>query len=189
MSFITVKVEAQTYQDTIKLHQQHLTNEYLNPEKSPLSQQDLKEFKGHDFFPINAAFKVRAQFERTADAVPFLMKTTTDRLPYYQVYGVATFNINGKAYRLNIYQSLRLRQTVAQENPLFLPFTDTTNGIETYGGGRFIDLSVPEENTITIDFNKAYNPYCAYSPRYSCPIPPKENDLAIAITAGIKKPK
>ena len=69
---------------------------------------------------------------------------------------------------------------------LFLPFTDNTNGVETYGGGRYIDLKIPAGNTINIDFNKAYNPYCAYSDKYSCPIPPPENHLDIEIKAGIK---
>ncbi len=72
------------------------------------------------------------------------------------------------------------------ENYLFLPFTDLTNGNGTYGGGRYIDLEIPKGDTMVIDFNKSYNPYCAYNGKYSCPIPPKENDLNIAIKAGVK---
>ena len=69
---------------------------------------------------------------------------------------------------------------------LFIPFTDKTSGIETYGGGRYIDLVLSDivNKTCTIDFNKAYNPYCAYTAGYNCPIPPKENDLPVAIKAG-----
>jgi len=71
---------------------------------------------------------------------------------------------------------------------LFLPFTDLTNGTVSYGGGRYIDLKIPEEeDAIVIDFNTAYNPYCAYSPRYSCPIPPEENHLEIEIPVGVKQ--
>ena len=70
---------------------------------------------------------------------------------------------------------------------LFLPFTDLTNGDTTYGGGRYIDMRIPEKNTIILDFNQSYNPYCAYGGNYSCPIPPAENNLDIAITAGVKK--
>ena len=69
---------------------------------------------------------------------------------------------------------------------LFLPFTDLTSGVDTYGGGRYIDQKIPEGNSIIIDFNQSYNPYCAYNPRYSCPIPPPENDLLIEIMAGVK---
>ncbi|MGW9685934.1 DUF1684 domain-containing protein [Flagellimonas sp. 2504JD1-5] len=176
----------QTYQDSIVEYQKELNDFYSNEEKSPLTQKDLKRFKGHDFFAIDENFKVEAKFERAVNAVPFLMKTTTDRLPTYELYGVATFEINGETLQLHIYQNHRLRETEKYKNHLFLPFTDLTNGNETYGGGRFIDLEIPEGDTIVIDFNKAYNPYCAYNKKYSCPIPPKENDLPVNINAGIK---
>ena len=70
---------------------------------------------------------------------------------------------------------------------LFLPFLDATNGIETYGGGRYIDLTIPESNQITIDFNKSYNPYCAYNEKFSCPIVPRENYLSLKVNAGVKR--
>ncbi len=176
----------QTYQDSIVEYQKELNDFYSNEEKSPLTQKDLKKFKGHDFFTIDEKFKVVAKFERAVDAVPFLMKTSTDRLPTYEVYGVATFQLNGKTLQLNIYQNHRTRVMPQYKNHLFLPFTDLTNGDETYGGGRFIDLEIPEGDTIVIDFNKAYNPYCAYNKKYSCPIPPKENDLPVHINAGVR---
>jgi len=69
---------------------------------------------------------------------------------------------------------------------LFFPFTDLTNNASTYGGGRYIDLRIPQGNVIVLDFNKAYNPSCAYSPKYSCPIVPGENNIDVAITAGVK---
>ena len=75
------------------------------------------------------------------------------------------------------------------KNHLFLPFTDLSNGEKSYTGGRFIDLEIPNSDVIVIDFNKAYNPYCAYSPDYSCPIPPAENHLNVNILAGVMKPK
>lgn len=182
-------VNAQSHKDNIIEFQNHLNEEYKNPEKSPLPKKEIRKFKGHDFFPINETYRVEAQFERVPNAVPFLMQTTTDRLPTYEVYGVATFELNGQEYQLNIYQGHATRQMPQYRDHLFLPFTDVTNGETTYGGGRFIDLKIPEGDVLVIDFNKAYNPYCAYSPRYSCPIPPKENDLPIAISAGIKMVK
>ncbi|MEO9512299.1 MAG: DUF1684 domain-containing protein [Flavobacteriaceae bacterium] len=180
-------VNAQSHKDSILEFQNHLNEEYKNPEKSPLTKKDLKTFKGHVFYPINEKFNVKARFEKVETPVPFLMKTTTERLPTYEIYGIATFEIDNQQFKLNIYQSLRLRAMNQYKNYLFLPFTDLTNGNETYGGGRFIDLEVPNEDFIMIDFNKAYNPYCVYDPKYSCPIPPKENDLQYHITAGIKK--
>tara|TARA_B100000949_G_scaffold100667_1_gene89799 strand:- start:345 stop:1058 length:714 start_codon:yes stop_codon:yes gene_type:complete len=179
----------QTYKDSILDFQNHLNEEYSNPEESPLTQKDIKKFEGHEYFPIDESFKVKAQFERVDDAVPFLMKTTTNRLPTYEIYGVATFEINNQKFSLNIYQSHQLRETEEYKNYLFLPFTDLTNGESTYSGGRFIDLEIPTSDYITIDFNKAYNPFCAYNPKYSCPIPPPENSLPIEIVAGIKKAK
>ncbi|WP_190808361.1 DUF1684 domain-containing protein [Flagellimonas sp. S3867] len=176
----------QTYQDSVIEFQNELNTFYGDEEKSPLTKKDFKKFKGHYFFDIDENFKVEAKFDRAVDAVPFLMKTSTDRLPTYEIYGVATFKINGKTHKLNIYQNHKLRETEKYKNHLFLPFTDLTNGNETYGGGRFIDLEIPDGDTIVIDFNKAYNPYCAYNKNYSCPIPPKENDLPIRIIAGIK---
>ncbi|NAY93431.1 DUF1684 domain-containing protein [Muricauda sp. JGD-17] len=176
----------QSYKDSVLEFQSHLNAEYQDSEKSPLEKSDVKKFKGHDFFPIDENFKVKAEFKRVDKAVPFLMKTTTDRLPTYEIYGVATFELNNQKLKLNIYQSHSLRDTEEYKDYLFLPFTDLTNGDETYVGGRFIDLEIPKEDFIIIDFNKAYNPYCAYSPKYSCPIPPKENDLPIHIYAGIK---
>lgn len=180
-------LHAQSHEDAILEFQTHLNEEYKNPDTSPLEKRDLKKFKGHEFFPVNEKFKVKATFNRILEPTPFPMKTTTDRLPIYEVYGVANFELDGKEYRLNIYQSHMLRETDEYKDYLFLPFTDLTNGETTYGGGRFIDLEIPSEDYIIIDFNKAYNPYCAYNAKYSCPIPPEENDLDMYIMAGIKK--
>ena len=181
------KAVGQTYKDSISDFQSHLNEEYSDPKESPLTKKDLKKFTGHNFFPTDKKYRVKAKFERVNEAVPFLMKTTTDRLPTYEIYGIATFELNDQQIKLNIYQSHRLRETEEYKDYLFLPFTDLTNGQETYSGGRFIDLEIPEEDLIIIDFNKAYNPYCAYNPKYSCPIPPEDNVLQIEINAGIKK--
>ena len=88
---------------------------------------------------------------------------------------------------MNVYQNQELIKQEGFENYLFLPFSDETNGIESYGGGRYIDLRIPESNKLIIDFNSAYNPYCAYNDKYSCPIVPRENYLRTRIEAGVKK--
>jgi uncharacterized protein (DUF1684 family) len=88
---------------------------------------------------------------------------------------------------LAIYQNVDLVNTAGYEDYLFIPFKDLTNGEDTYGGGRYLDLKIPEGETILIDFNRAYNPYCAYNHNYSCPIPPFENHLKVKIEAGVKK--
>ena len=176
------------YTDEIKLFQYELNTEYADASESPLTKEDLKTFKALDFFEINEMYKVTAQFELTPNSPVFELKTTTDRLPLYRKYGIATFTLDGKKHSLSIYQSQDLMNSLEYENYLFLPFNDATNGKSSYGGGRFIDLEIPTvgSKTIIIDFNKAYNPYCAYNHKFSCPIPPKENSLNILIEAGVK---
>jgi hypothetical protein len=181
-----VELKAQTHKENILKFQEELNAEYLNPDKSPLPKKELKKFEGLPFFEIDENFKVEAKFVRSKNATPFQMKTTTNRLPTYETYGQAIFELNGQTFTLNIYQNYQLRETVAHKDYLFIPFTDLGNGEETYGGGRYIDLRIPKDDTIVLDFNKAYNPYCAYNPAYSCPIPPKENHLDIKVTAGVK---
>ena len=105
----------------------------------------------------------------------------------YIKFGEAHFKIDGKALVLNIYQNIELSKKKEYVDYLFLPFSDLTCGKESYIGGRYIDLKIPTSDTILIDFNTAYNPYCAYNHKYSCPIVPLENDLPVAINAGVKK--
>lgn len=167
--------------------QQTLNNEYANREESPLTDEDFKTFKGLDFYPIDSKFIVEAQFKRTPDEKVFKMKTTGARLPEYVKYGVLTFKLDGKKFNLNVYQNIELAKKTGFEDYLFLPFSDLTCGKQSYIGGRYIDMRIPKGDTVTIDFNKAYNPYCAYNHKYSCPIVPLENDLDIEILAGVKK--
>jgi len=177
---------SQDYQKSIIEFQNKLNEEFRNPDESPLTIEDREKFDSLAFFPVNEKYRVLAKFERIENAIPFAMKTTTDRLPVYEIYGVATFILGEIEYKLNIYQSHSLREKEEYKSYLFLPFTDVTNGVESYGGGRFIDLKIPEGDQIIIDFNMAYNPYCAYNHSYSCPIPPEENDLNCEIRAGVK---
>lgn len=166
--------------------QKHLNKEFRSEEESPLSPEDREHFVSLDFFKIDTTFSVMADFVRTPFETPFEMQTSTDRRPVYVKYGEVYFDLKGKEYKLNVYQSQDLKKTNEYKDYLFLPFTDPTNGETSYAGGRYIDLSIPKSNKIRIDFNQAYNPYCAYSGNYSCPVPPEENELSIPITAGVK---
>jgi hypothetical protein len=107
------------------------------------------------------------------------MTTSTGSVKEYYKYGQFSFEVNGQPVTLQVYQDL-------DRNYFFLPFVDATAPDETYGAGRYLDLEPEQGNTFTIDFNYAYNPYCAYNDRWNCPIPPKENRLAIRIEAGEK---
>lgn len=170
----------------IQAYQEEENAKFRNPETSILLPADRETFAALDYYEIDTSFIVEARFIRTPDEQPFLMKTTTARLPEYVKYGEAHFEIDGKAFKLALFQSTSHESEEGYEDYLFLPFTDLTSGDGSYGGGRFIDCWIPEGETIVIDFNRSYNPYCAYNPRYSCPIPPKENDLQIRIEAGVK---
>ncbi|NMH28905.1 DUF1684 domain-containing protein [Flavobacterium silvaticum] len=170
-----------------KAAQDKLDSEYANPAESPLEEKDLKTFHGLDFFPVSGDYYIIAKFKRTESESPFEMKTSTKRRPMYVKYGEVEFSIDGKTCKLNVYRNIELSKKEEYKDHLFLPFRDDTNGEETYAGGRYIDLKIPSGNTMVIDFNEAYNPYCAYNHKYSCPIVPSENILEVAIRAGVKK--
>ena len=166
--------------------QAEMNAQFTDSEESPLTEEDLSTFKGLEFFPIDTSYRVRARLEFHGDSKPFAMQTTTDRLPIYKLYATARFHLKGKDCSLEIYQSQDLVQDPEYKDYLFLPYTDKTNGNSTYGGGRYIDLSVPDGDEIVIDFNQSYNPYCAYNSEYSCPIPPGANRLDLEIRAGVR---
>ncbi len=178
---------SQKYYQEIKAYQDTMNTEFANPKISPLMEDDVFHFKKLDFFTIDSSYRIIAHLKVTPGELPFQMKTTTSRKPIYVLYGEVSFIIKGVAYKLNIYQNLDLIKKEGYKDYLFIPFNDLTNGFESYGGGRYIDLKIPEGDSLTIDFNKCYNPYCAYNHTYSCPIPPEENVLNCKIMAGVKK--
>ncbi|EDM44884.1 hypothetical protein SCB49_02149 [unidentified eubacterium SCB49] len=159
---------------------------FATAETTILTKRDFRKFEALDFFPVDLKYRVEATFVRTPDEIPFLMPTTTERTPEYVKYGEAHFKIDSVKLKLNLYQNTAPSDDPELKDYLFLPFTDWTSGDGSYGGGRFLDAYIPEGDIIILDFNKAYNPYCAYNHRYSCPIPPKENDLSVRIEAGVK---
>ncbi|RZW43323.1 MAG: DUF1684 domain-containing protein [Flavobacteriaceae bacterium] len=166
--------------------QKEMNAMFKDASRSPLLAKDRKEFSGLDFFSYDQKFKVNAKLQRTPDTEFFKMKTNTDDVSEERVYGILSFEMGGLKHKLNVYQGKENLQTEGLEDHLFLPFLDLTNGGETYGGGRYIDLKIPKGDHIEIDFNTAYNPYCAYNERYSCPIVPRENFLNIKVEAGLK---
>lgn len=172
---------------SVEAFQQELNANHANPEKSPLMEEDRKDFKTLDFFPINEQLAVVATFVKSKGEKSFEMKTTTERLPLYIKYGELHFKIDGKDFKLDVFQNLDLIKKKGFKDHLFLPFSDLTSGNESYIGGRYIDMKKPKGKTVLIDFNKAYNPYCAYNYKYSCPIVPLQNDLMVEIKAGVKK--
>ncbi|MDO3426597.1 DUF1684 domain-containing protein [Chryseobacterium sp. APV1] len=170
----------------IKKFQKELNAEYVNPKETPLRGDNFKNFKQHPFFPISLKFRITAKFEKTENAEPFDLPTSSGKTKPYREFGKATFQLDGKSYTLTIYQSLDLIKQKKYKDHLFLPFRDATNEKETYGGGKYLDLTIPKGKTIILDFNKSYHPYCAYNAYdYNCPVVPEENKLPVEIRAGV----
>lgn len=141
------------------------------------------------FYPVNEKYLIKCKFKRSMNSPWFRMESSGQIKRNYRVYGTIHFLINDTTVTLNIYQSQDLMATDKYRDHLFIPFTDATSGEETYESGRYIDLEIKDikNDTVVIDFNKAYNPYCAYvSGKFNCPIPPAENRLPVAIRAGEK---
>lgn len=167
-------------------YQEEKNEEFINPKTSPLPDRYRKDFEGLDFFPANTDYVIKASFKRTVEAQPFQMPSTTNEKTWEVVFGVAHFELNGQKFELEVYQGLELKTRPGFEDYLFLPFLDLTNGEETYGGGRYLDLRIPDGDSIIIDFNKAYNPYCVYNKKYSCPLVPRQNFMNTKVMAGVK---
>ncbi|WP_197088611.1 TonB family protein [Rufibacter radiotolerans] len=176
------------YQQEIARHRAQEDSVFKHSEKSPLTPEDKAIFVGLAYFPVQEVYKVKARFVRTAQEGIFKMPTTGTRTPEYVKYGELHFAFQGQPLRLNVYQNQELMKQVQYSNYLFIPFTDATTGHETYATGRYLDFSIPVmgQDSVWVDFNKAYNPSCAYSAGYSCPIPPKENKLPVRVEAGVK---
>lgn len=180
-----VAAQLNAYQRSIQEHRQAYKEEFLTDENSPLKKEDTAFLR---FFEPHSGYIVPAHFEKIEDKSGFDMQTHNGVLKKYFIYGFVTFTLQGKNCTLFIYQSEKLRTKAGMEDHLFIPFTDNTNYEQSFGGGRYLDFKIKDiqNNKLIIDFNKCYNPYCAYKEGYACPIPPKENDLTIRIEAGEK---
>ena len=171
----------------VEKFQNGLNSVCLNPEISPLSKKQRTTFKTLDFFPINEKFFVIAKFVRTDAGKPIRIDDNVFIKPKFIKYGEATFSIDGKTFKLDVYCQLGDLKSIEYKDKLFLPFTDFTTGRESYIGGRFVDLIMPTGDTIIIDFNRSYNPCSAFRNIYPKSKVPLENDLKIEIEAGVKK--
>lgn len=184
--FTQIKKQQSKAAKEIKKFQKDLNKEYLDPKETPLRDDNFAKFKQHPFFPIDLKYRVTAKFIKTENPQPFDLPTSSGKSKSYQEFGKATFELNGKSYTLTIYQSLDLMKMEKYKDHLFLPFHDETNNKETYGGGKYMDLKIPSGNTIVLDFNQSYQPFCAYNAYdYNCPIVPEGNKLAVEIRAGV----
>lgn len=186
--FGPVILMAQSLEQEIQSYRDKQIQEMVKDEFGPL-RKDQVEFVS--FYPAKQDYVVTASVEQLFNEPTFRMPTYDGTSNEYKRYGFLNFELNGKKYKLTAYQSVALFQNATYKNHLFVPFMDNTTGETTYEGGRYLDLSISDikDGKIKIDFNRAYNPYCAYSNGYRCPQPPKDNILNAVIEAGEKKYK
>mgnify|MGYP001376693493 FL=1 len=171
------------YNNDLTPFQREINDFFKDASVSPLKKRDLKNFRGLDFFTYDSTYLVTAKLTKTPKEKPFMMLTTTDMVVEYIKYGTVSFELLDNQYSLDIYKNL---EDPNERDNLFLPFLDDTNGNESYGGGRYINLDIPQVDNLIIDFNSAFNPYCVYDEKYSCPIVPRENYIPLEIKAGVK---
>lgn len=155
----------------------------LTNERSPLKEEDKDRFEGLDYFAPDTAFAFPVTLRRYPAPKEIVMATSKDKPREMWCIGYFPFQYEGAEHRLQVY----MPKDTSDGAYWFIPFADASTGKETYEGGRFIDIEDISSDSTFLDFNYAYNPYCAYNPRYDCPIPPAENRLSVAIRAGEKK--
>lgn len=181
LNFLTVGESTEDYIERLETERKD-KNGFMLSSTSPFTDEDKKTFSGLNFYPIDEAFRVTAKLTKMEKKQPIFIESTTGEQLKYIPFGYADFELKGNEYRVILYQDWEEKDP----NKLSLMFADDTSARDTYGGGRYVDVQYRNTNAVTIDFNNAYNPYCHFNAEYSCPIPPRENMLDIAIEVGEK---
>lgn len=174
----TTTMDSTQFSDLLKMREEK-DNYFRNDPQSPIPLEEREGFEGLNYYAPDSAYIVNARFEAAASADTFLMQTTSDDIRKTVKAGTFIFTINGQEGRLAAYQFVG-----KEHSSYFVPFKDATNRSETYPTGRYLDIDIAADNSYVLDFNLAYNPYCAYNENYSCPLVPAENELPFAIKAG-----
>ena len=162
--------------DELSRHRAAKDEFFKRDHRSPILDQ--ASFKGLRYFDPDPAFRFTVA-PAAADGETIEVQTSDGRRRSYRRAATVSLDTPGGQADLTLY-------TTEGSDAFFVPFRDATSGSETYGAGRYLDIEPNDDGTVTIDFNMAYNPFCAYSEAYSCPLPPPENRLDVPITAGEK---
>ena len=174
--------EPADYEGWVASQRQSKDDYFKRAARSPLPPQQRESFAGLPYYPIEPG--LRFEF-LTLGPLPEGLETETHvqtsdgKVRHGERVGTLSFSVDGVEQRL-----VALQLEGSQDGSLFVPFKDSTNGPDTYGAGRYLDLAAQDDGTYDLDFNLAYAPFCAYSPAYSCPLPPPENWLTVPIRAG-----
>jgi uncharacterized protein (DUF1684 family) len=180
---MTVRDES-AWRDALRTHRRHKDEYLATDHHSPLPTGERDRFDGLDYFEPDPSYRFEVSLDEYEDKETITIATTTEGERAYLVWGAFHVEIDGEAVSLDAYRRS------ADEDRLWVPFRDETNGEETYGAGRYLDLDDPDDRTAdgewVLDFNYAYNPFCVYNDRYECPLVPMENWLSVEIRAGEK---
>ncbi len=169
-------------EDPVLQERREKDREFKSGPNSPLAAGERALFKGLSYYDIDPGLRFRVKLNRYPDPQSVRLGTNTGEVRSALRYGYFEFQITGKTCRLQVY---RVEDQPSGGGPnLFIPFRDATSGKETYGSGRYIDLKENTTGYYQLDFNRAYNPYCAYGEGFSCPVAPAENTLAVPVRAG-----
>ncbi|MEM8901481.1 MAG: DUF1684 domain-containing protein [Bacteroidota bacterium] len=189
LCFTISSVQAQTsYVEELAAYRQDKDIKYADTVSSPVPDEYLTDFGGLNYFEVDSSFKVVARLERVEKPSPHTFNTSkAEKKRTYILYGMLHFTMKGKKSKLTIYYAPRPAALRKKKKMLFLPFRDKTNGVSTYGGGRYLEVEDPEGDEIVLDFNKAYNPYCAYGGDFACVVPPRDNLIEVEVMAGEKE--
>ena len=177
------KPSASAYLAELNKFRRAKNQDFRQAENSPLEAPQKASFDSLKYYPGNPDFALAATITRNKNPDTALVQMSDNRTEKYLRWGTAKFTLNDAPQQLLLFLKANGR-----DSTLFVPFTDLSNGHDTYGGGRYLDTAIPklDETALTLDFNRAYNPYCAYNNAYSCPVPPSENRLTVAVAVGEK---
>ena len=171
------------YIQRVQAERQEKNEMFKNSEDSPLTEEQLDIFQSLTYFPVNEKYRLKADFKKNPREQKIKMAVTDGSQREYLIFGSAHLHLEGKELDLVVYKPVK-----EDSDYLFIPFYDKTSADLTYGGGRYVEPELLENGVLEIDFNMAYNPYCAYNHTYRCPIPPQNNNLDVSILAGEKIP-
>ena len=174
----------QEYLNSILSHRNSTNHTFFNAQTTPLDSNKLKTFTGLKYFEVNQSYKVTATLTKYADMPNFDLPHSHNSSKPYKQYGKISFTLNGNNCELTVLEAVNKKAEF--KNYLLICFTDQTTGKQTYNGGRYLDIEIPKSNLVELDFNLAYHPYCLYNSNYTCPIPPQENFIDLALEAGEK---
>jgi uncharacterized protein (DUF1684 family) len=183
-------VPAQDFYGTtdLKVFRDGRDHEMRDPTETALRDEDRANFAGLKYFDTDKKYRLMAKVIKQPSDQKINFETSSGRVKTYLRYGVAEFKLGGRKHRLAVYLGIPGPKPDQYDDLLFVPFKDGTSGKETYGAGRYLSIWLPKRgDKVLLDFNMAYNPSCAYgTSRFSCPVPPRENRLAVEIRAGEK---